>query len=260
MRLDIYIANNDLAESREKAQVLIKSGKVSVNGNIIKKPAFTVEEADKIEVRDLKMYVSRSALKLEEAIKRWHVAANDTVCMDIGASTGGFSEILLEMGAGRVFAVDNGTAQLHPKLKSDKRVVSLEKTDFRTLKPATVKKLGFDHFDIIVIDVSFISLKKILEPLSEFLKTLQGENHNYEILALFKPQFEVGERYVVKGIAANIDVIKNHLDAMPKFLSEFGWQLKKKIQLTLKGKEGNQEYFLHIIPKEGAGKLRALGI
>ena len=198
MRLDVFLVNNCYAESREKAQSLINEGMVSVNGIIIEKNSYQVDSSSLISVLQSQRYVSRGAYKLLKAIEVFNVVfLNKTVC-DIGASTGGFTQVSLEYGASRVYAVDCGTGQLHSSLLNDRRVINFEKTNARFLCPKT---LG-EKVDIVLSDVSFISQSLIYDAVSGIMKD------NGFFISLIKPQFEVGRSGLGKnGIVKNKDSI-----------------------------------------------------
>ena len=207
-RLDKFLQKKGLVESREKASELIKSGNIEVNGKIIKKPSFKVSEEDKIKLLQKFPYVSRAGLKLERALKVFKLNVEDKICLDIGASTGGFTDCLLQNKAKKVYAVDVGTNQLHESLKNNSKVISYEKTDARKL---TEKHIP-EKIDILVSDVSFISILKIIPYVKNFLKD------NFEGIILIKPQFELSKEDVKKGIVKDknlhIKAIKNVFEGL----------------------------------------------
>ena len=229
MRLDAYLVKNLFSDSRTKAQNIIKDGFVSVNGKVITKSAYKLEEQDSVEIKEHKVYVSRSAHKLKSFLEELDLDLTSMVGLDIGASTGGFTQILLEYGVKEVSAVDVGTNQLHKTLRADDRVISYESCDIREFES---KKI----FDIVVSDVAFISLHHILDDIDR----LASKN----IILLFKPQFEVGKE--VKRDKHGVVLDKKAIDrAMIKFEDATklkNWKLIKKSASKLSGKEGNVEY------------------
>ena len=228
MRLDQYLVVHHVIYSRNKAQETIKAGKVTVDGQVVWKPSFQVDgHAVAVEANDT--YVSRSALKLKSFLPALPFEITGHEALDIGASTGGFTQILLEEGASHVVAVDVGTDQLHPSLQDDLRVTSIQKTDIRNYEAE--KK-----FDIVVSDVSFISLLHILEAIDRLASKW--------IVVLFKPQFEVGREVKrdKNGVVKDKKAIEK---AMLKFEDACmirRWELKAKEASALSGKEGNIEY------------------
>ena len=244
-RLDILLVEKGLAQSREKAKSLIMSGIVFVNGERFDKSGSTVDDESNIEIRGSGLqYVSRGGLKLEKAMQNFPITLNNTVCMDIGASTGGFTDCMLQNGAKKVFAVDVGYGQLAWKLRCDERVVNLERTNVRYL---TAEEVG-ESIDFISVDVSFISLKLVLPVAKTYLST------NGEMVCLIKPQFEagkenVGKKGVVRDTKVHIDVVKN----IVSFAIEAGFDVKGLTFSPVKGPEGNIEYLIYL--KNGSGKL-----
>lgn len=229
MRLDNYLVENKLALSRTKAQEIIKEGLVSINKKIFKKSSHKVEPEDNVEVKQHKEYVSRSAYKLKGFLDELSLDAKGLVCLDIGSSTGGFTQVLLEYGAKEVSAVDVGSRQLHDILKGDDRVHSYENCDIREFESEKT-------FDLVVSDVAFISLLNILEAVDKL--------SNDKIILLFKPQFEVGRD--VKRDKHGVVLDEKAIEiAMNKFEEECmgkGWKLILKSPSKLTGKEGNLEY------------------
>lgn len=228
-RLDNYLVENGLCESRNKAQALIKEGLVSVNGEQIIKSSYALKESDKVAVKEHKEYVSRAAFKLSAFLDELSLDVKGMSALDIGSSTGGFTQVLLEGGAAEVTAVDVGREQLHMSLKNDERVHSYEGCDIREFE--SDKK-----FDIVVSDVAFISLLYILDAVDRLAKS--------KIILLFKPQFEVG-REAKRDRNGVVTDEKAILGAMIKFEDACkikGWKLVKKSPSKLTGKEGNLEY------------------
>ncbi len=241
-RLDCLIFDLGLAESREKAKTMIMMGNVYVENQKSDKPGTMVSEDAKIEVRGATLpYVSRGGLKLEKAMQCFDVVLQDKICMDIGASTGGFTDCMLQNGAAKVYAVDVGYGQLAWKLRTDDRVVNLERTNIRYLTEEQVS----DPIAFASVDVSFISLCLVLPVARNFL-TEQGE-----MVCLIKPQFEagrgkVGKKGVVREKAVHIEVIEKILT----FVLEHGFSVRNLTFSPVKGPEGNIEYLIHIQKSE----------
>ncbi|MEG1847033.1 MAG: TlyA family RNA methyltransferase [Lachnospiraceae bacterium] len=238
-RLDVLLVEQGLAESREKAKAVIMSGDVFVNGQREDKAGTGFDASKvKIEVRGSQLrYVSRGGLKLEKAMASFDLQLNDTICMDIGASTGGFTDCMLQNGAQKVYAVDVGHGQLAWSLRNDPRVVCMEKTNFRYM----VREDIADDLDFASVDVSFISLSKILRPAWLLLKD-QGE-----MVCLIKPQFEagrdkVGKKGVVREPEIHIEVIEKVL----QYAQEAGFMVLHLDYSPIKGPEGNIEYLVHL--------------
>ncbi len=245
-RLDVYLCENGLAKSRERAKALIKEGKVTLNGKICLKPASDVGESDEIiALPDDLGYVGRGGLKLEKAFDTFGINAEGLVCADIGASTGGFTQCLLEHGAKLVYAVDVGHGQLDESLVNDKRVVNCEGVNARELTLAS-----FDiQPQLISVDVSFISVELIIEPLSEIL------SENGEMIVLIKPQFEAGKKALnKKGIVRDQ---KDHIRVIEKLIIAFynaGLAVKGLTSSSITGGDGNIEYLAYL-RKEEASEL-----
>ena len=238
IRLDSYLADNGLAPSREKAKALIMAGVVYVDNQKEDKAGTFITETQKVEVRggELK-YVSRGGLKLEKAMKSFDVTLSDKVCMDIGASTGGFTDCMLQNGAKKVFAVDVGYGQLAWKLRCDERVVNMERTNIRYVTIDDTKEL----LDFASVDVAFISLKLVL-PVAYKLLTDDGE-----VVALIKPQFEAGKEKVgKKGVVKDISVHKEVVEKIYDFSQEIGFYVAGLDFSPIKGPEGNIEYLIHL--------------
>lgn len=238
-RLDILLVKRGLAESREKAKAVIMSGIVYVDGQKEDKAGQTFADTANIEVRGSTLkYVSRGGLKLEKAMECFDVSVKDKVCMDIGASSGGFTDCMLQNGAKKVYAVDVGHGQLAWKLRNDTRVVVMEKTNIRYVKPEDIG----ESIDFASIDVSFISLSKVL-PAAYNLLDERGE-----IVALIKPQFEagrekVGKKGVVREKSTHIEVIQNCF----AYAKENGFFVRELEFSPVKGPEGNIEYLYHLV-------------
>ncbi len=237
-RLDVYLTENKLVESREKARAIIMSGNVYVNNQKADKAGFFVTEKDQVEVRGkLNPYVSRGGLKLDKAMKVFGVTLKDKVAMDIGASTGGFTDCMLQNGAVKVFAVDVGYGQLAWKLRQDERVINMERTNIRNV---TTEQIG-EKIDFASIDVSFISLKLVLPVAKELLKD------NGELLCLIKPQFEAGrEKVGKKGVVRDINVHYEVAENIVSFAKEIEFYPKALDFSPIRGPEGNIEYLLYL--------------
>ncbi|MDR1550105.1 MAG: TlyA family RNA methyltransferase [Hungatella sp.] len=237
-RLDVLLVKQGLAESREKAKAVIMSGIVYVDGEKEDKAGTAFEENATIEVRGNTLpYVSRGGLKLEKAMTHFDVVLEGKVCMDVGSSTGGFTDCMLQNGAIKVYAVDVGHGQLAWKLRNDERVVCMEKTNIRYVTPEDIA----DPIEFSSIDVSFISLTKVLGPVKALL-TDEGE-----VVCLIKPQFEAGrEKVGKKGVVREKSV---HLEVIQMVISHalsIGFQVLHLEYSPIKGPEGNIEYLLHL--------------
>lgn len=235
-RLDSVVVGLGFAETRSKASAIIMSGEIYVNGHKETKAGYAVKETDKIELKGKKMpFVSRGGYKLEKALKSFPIELHGCICMDIGASTGGFTDCMLQCGASRVYAIDVGYGQLAWKLRTDERVVNLERTNFRYLTKETVT----EKIDFASIDVSFISLKKILPVLFDFLKD-GGRS-----VALIKPQFEAGrEKVGKKGVVRDIDTHKEVISSIVEFAYQSGFSVLGIDFSPIRGPEGNIEYLI----------------
>ena len=238
IRLDVAVLERGLSESRAKAGALIMAGQVYVNGQKATKAGLTVKDSDKIEVRGEKMpFVSRGGYKLDKAVKAFHLQLQDCVCMDIGASTGGFSDCMLQNGAKKVYAVDVGYGQLAWKLRTDERVVNMERTNFRYLTPDDIA----EQLDFASVDVSFISLKIILPVLYSLLR------EGGEAVCLIKPQFEAGKENVgKKGVVRDPSVHAEVVETITQFAFDTGFSVLHLSFSPIKGPEGNIEYLMHI--------------
>lgn len=235
-RLDVLLVKKGLVESREKAQRLIMAGEVLVGNEKIDKSGTKVDESLEIRLLGKKLpYVSRGGLKLKEAFDSFPIEMTDKVVMDIGASTGGFVDCALQHGAKKVYAVDVGYGQLDWKLRTDERVINMEKTNARYLLASDFTEL----MDFVTTDVSFISLKKIFPVAIELLSD-EGE-----MIALIKPQFEAGKENVgKKGVVRNPKVHQTVLEDMLSFIQEVGFVLKGLTFSPIRGPEGNIEYLV----------------
>ena len=238
IRLDTYITEQGLAPSREKAKALIMAGVVFVDNQKEDKAGTMISESQKVEVRggELK-YVSRGGLKLEKAMKAFNVTLDNKVCMDIGASTGGFTDCMLQNGAARVFAVDVGYGQLAWKLRCDERVTNMERTNIRYV---TLEDIG-EPLDFASVDVAFISLRLVL-PVAYNLLCDDGE-----VVALIKPQFEAGKEKVgKKGVVKDIAVHKEVVSGIYDFVVDNDFGVLGLDFSPIKGPEGNIEYLIHL--------------
>ncbi|MDD6276624.1 MAG: TlyA family RNA methyltransferase [Clostridia bacterium] len=239
LRLDIELTARGLAPSREKAKALIMAGQVYVNGQKELKAGASVKKDDEIEVRGSQNpFVSRGGLKLQKAAENFGIDLNGCVCMDIGASTGGFTDCMLSHGASKVYSIDVGYGQLAWKLRTDERVVNMERTNFRYVTHEQIP----EDIDFASVDVSFISLKIILPVLRELLK------QDGEAVCLIKPQFEagkdkIGKKGVVRDPSVHIEVVEN----ISNFAVENGFSVLHLDYSPIKGPEGNIEYLMHII-------------
>ena len=237
-RLDILLVDRGLAASREKAKAIIMSGIVYVDGQKEDKAGSTFEDTVEIEVRGNTLkYVSRGGLKLEKAMEEFGLTLNEKICMDVGASTGGFTDCMLQNGAVKVYSIDVGHGQLAWKLRNDERVVCMERTNMRYVTPEDIP----DQIDFSSIDVSFISLTKILLPVKNLLVP-EGE-----VVCLIKPQFEAGRDKVgKKGVVRDRKVHKEVIELVLDYAQSIGFVRLNLDFSPVKGPEGNIEYLLHI--------------
>ncbi len=236
-RLDIELTARMLVKSRNTAQKLIKDNAVSVNGKIISKPSYEVSPDDEIILTgELPRYVGRGGLKLEKALEEFKISLNDLVCIDAGASTGGFTDCMLQNGAKRVYAVDVGTAQLDETLKNDERVISLENTDIRKAAEKIPEKADF-----ISVDLSFISLR-LVQP---YIKNLMKSTGT--AVVLIKPQFEVGKSGLGKhGIVKDEKLRNAAVEEIKQFAEQTGFSVNGLIQSPITGGDGNIEYLMYL--------------
>lgn len=249
-RLDVLLVEKGLAPSREKAKAYIMEGKVFVENQREDKPGTNFDENSKIELHGKKLaYVSRGGLKLEKALKTFPVKLDGAVCMDIGASTGGFTDCMLQNGASKVFSVDVGYGQFDWSLRQDPRVVLMEKTNVRYLKPEDIG----EQLDFASCDVSFISLSKILPAIFPIL-TDDGT-----MVCLIKPQFEAGRENVGKrGVVKNPKVHRDVIAEVFGFTEALGFAVKGLTFSPIKGPNGNIEYLMYI--KKNGGESDAIDI
>lgn len=237
-RLDVLLTERGYAESRAKAQAIIMSGLVYVDGQKADKPGISYEDTIALEVRGAVCpYVSRGGLKLEKALRDFGVQPEGYVCSDSGASTGGFTDCLLQQGAKKVFAIDVGYGQLDWKIRSDPRVVVMERTNIRYVTP---EQLG-EHLDLSVVDVSFISLRIVLPAIKTLLKPTG------QVVCLIKPQFEAGKDKVgKKGVVRDMSTHREVLDMFVKLARELDFQLLGLTFSPVKGPMGNIEFLGHL--------------
>lgn len=237
-RLDVLLVRRGLAQSREKAKAVIMTGNVFVKGQREDKAGSTFPEDVPIEVRGTQMkYVSRGGYKLEKAIALWKVPLEGKICMDVGSSTGGFTDCMLQNGAEKVYAIDVGTNQLAWKLRQDARVVSMERTNIRYVTREEVP----DEISFFSVDVAFISLQKVLEPVRALLAP-DGRG-----VCLVKPQFEAGrEKVGKKGVVRDRRVHEEVLGRIMQYVRSIGFQILELSFSPIKGPEGNIEYLLYL--------------
>ena len=237
-RLDKIIKQRRLIRSRSRAQRMIEAGRVKVDGHIITRPGHPIDPEAEIEILAFEKYVSRGGEKLEAALDQFRIDPRGKVCLDVGASTGGFTDCLLQHGAAKVYAVDVGHDQLHPNLRRDDRVVVREGLNARYLEPQDIG----EPIDLAVIDVSFISLKLILPPLVDILA------EHAEIIALVKPQFEVGkDKLPSDGVVKKEADREAVLQEIRRFIeTDTPWSVVGEMTSPIQGEKGNIEFFLHI--------------
>lgn len=247
IRIDQLMHDTGLSDSREKAKRLIMSGIVYINNIRVDKPGTKVDSDSNIEIRGKKLkYVSRGGLKLEKAIEDYDIDLKDKTCMDIGASTGGFTDCMLQNGAKKVFSIDVGYGQLDWKLRNNEAVINLEKTNMRYV---TFEKIG-EKVDFISIDVSFISISKIVPVLELFAKD------NSETVILIKPQFEAGREKVKKnGVVREKSVHEEVLYKTIKMITDNNWEIIELTYSPVKGPKGNIEFLAYCKRNENGDSL-----
>jgi len=233
-RLDQELVTRSLLPTRSQAESYIKLGSVQVNGKVVTKPGFLVNETDKIKLTAKEQYVSRAGLKLASIAKTLNLDFKDKVVLDVGSSTGGFTDYVLRHGAEKVIAVDVGTDQLHPSLRGDERIELHEKTDIRDYKPNV-------PIDMIVIDVSFISLRDILPHIAHIASPQTA------IVAMVKPQFEAGREQINKGIVKNDKIRRNILKDFENWTQNL-FIIQEKADSEVAGAKGNSERFYFLSP------------
>lgn len=250
-RLDVLLVRRNMAESREKAKAYIMAGNVFVDGSREDKAGTVVPEDALIELRGLAMkYVSRGGFKLEKAVDAFGIVLEDAVCMDVGSSTGGFTDCMLQNGAQKVFAVDVGTNQLAWRLRTDERVVSMEKTNIRYVVPEDIG----EAVDFVSVDVAFISLTKVLEPVRNLMKT------GARIVCLIKPQFEAGrEKVGKKGVVRERETHLEVIEQVIRYADALGFLMLGLEYSPIRGPEGNIEYLLYMEKQERNGEVQEAG-
>jgi 23S rRNA (cytidine1920-2'-O)/16S rRNA (cytidine1409-2'-O)-methyltransferase len=233
-RIDRLLVERGLFDSRAKAQAAIEAGLVFADGKVVAKASETIAADATIEASRAHPYVSRGGVKLAAALDRFNISPKGRVCLDVGASTGGFTQVLIERGASRVYAVDVGSGQLHDTVRALPGVVSLEQTDIRTLSPDQL----IPPPDLVVIDTSFISLKLVLPP------ALALARKQARLVALIKPQFEAGRALVKRGVVRDAAVHAAVCDDIAAFVATIGWRVDGVIPSPISGGDGNVEFLL----------------
>lgn len=237
IRLDLALVQRKYASTREEARALIMAGKVRVGGMVVNKAGKLIPQDAEITVERTRRYASRGWFKLDSALKEFGADPRGRIVMDVGASSGGFTQCLLEHGASRVYAVDVGFGIIAEELRKDPRVVLLERTNIRYLSPDRLPEKP----DMITIDVSFISLKLVLPKVYEILKP------NGEVIALIKPQFEVGRFEVEKGgVIKDENKQRRVIEEITAFAREIGFSPLRVVESPIRGKDGNREFFIYL--------------
>jgi 23S rRNA (cytidine1920-2'-O)/16S rRNA (cytidine1409-2'-O)-methyltransferase len=236
-RADRLLVQRGLFESRARAQAAIAAGLVTADGLAVRKASEEILSGAVIEARPEHPYVSRGGIKLAAALDHFRFNVKDCVCLDVGASTGGFTEVLLLRGANRVFAVDVGRDQLHPSLRGRKDIVSLEEIDIRTLDPSRLA----EQPNFATVDVSFISLKLVLPAIGNLLTP------RATLVVLIKPQFEAQRRDIKKGIVRDPAVHEAVCDDIAAFLTGLGWRVAGRMPSPIRGGDGNTEFFIEAV-------------
>ncbi len=231
MRLDVYLVNNNLFDSREKAAFAIKAGGVSVDDKIILKPSFDITTQVVKVIEEVNPFVSRGGFKLDHAIKFFNLDFNNKSVLDIGASTGGFSDVSLQNGANRVVAVDVGSNQLHDKIRKNPKVISLENLNILDYETD-------ESFDYLVMDVSFVSIKSIIPNLMKFLN-----DDNY-LICLIKPQYELGKVKIKNGVVKDKKIHLQVINEVIAFIKELNLNVLNFTASPITGKMGNKEYLI----------------
>ncbi len=233
-RADRLLVARGLFESRARAQAAITAGRVTADGVRVRKPSDTISSAAAIEAAPAHPYVSRGGVKLAAALDHFQLDVAGRICLDVGASTGGFTEVLIARGARRVYAVDVGSGQLHASLRDRAEIVAMEKTDIRALDTARFAELP----DFATVDVSFISLKLVLPAIGDLLKPCAT------LVALIKPQFEAQRRDIKKGIVRSAAIHEAVCDDIAAFLAAQGWRVGGRMPSPILGGDGNREFFI----------------
>jgi len=238
VRIDVLLVQKGMIESRNRAQRLVMAGEVSVNGQLVHKPAELFDMDCDVIIANKPKYVSRGGLKLEKAIKAYQdIKVNNSICADIGASTGGFTDCLLQNGANKVYAIDVGYGQIHQKLRNHPHVVVMERVNIKDITELP------EEIDITTIDVSFISLRQVF-PILKAWNTVK----EMKVIALIKPQFEVGRRIAAagKGVVRNEKHRKKAIQNIQHVASTMGFQIHDTCESPIKGPKGNIEYLLYL--------------
>ncbi len=237
-RIDLYLHKNGYFDSRARAKQALSDECIEVNGKIVTKPSVKVSDDDSIKiVKTPFKYVSRGALKLLKAIDEYQISFQDKVVVDVGASTGGFTEVAIEHGAKKVYSIDVGTSQLHPKLLEELKVVNMEQTNIRYVARDDFR----EDIEMVVCDVSFISLKVILYPIFDLL------SDNGEAVILIKPQFEAGKKFLNKhGVVRDKKVHKKVVTQIVDYAKEIGFKVKGVCDSPVLGSDGNKEFLLYL--------------
>jgi 23S rRNA (cytidine1920-2'-O)/16S rRNA (cytidine1409-2'-O)-methyltransferase len=239
MRLDVLLVERGLVRSRERGQRLIMAGEVRVDGQLVDKPGRRVSGDASVTIKERPPYVSRGGHKLEAALDRFDIDVRDWVVADVGASTGGFTDCMLQRGAKRVYAIDTGYGQLAWSLRQDPRVIVMERTNARHLEGLP------EAIDLATLDASFISLKLLLPSVAQWFH--QGERSTGEAVPLIKPQFEAGRRQVGKGgVVRDPEVHRHVLTDLLNWAEQQGWGLQGLIASPLQGPAGNVEFLAHL--------------
>jgi 23S rRNA (cytidine1920-2'-O)/16S rRNA (cytidine1409-2'-O)-methyltransferase len=233
-RADVLLVERGLFESRTRAQAAIAAGLVTADGMPLRKASDELAADAALEAKPDHPWVSRGGLKLVAALDHFGIDPAGRICLDVGASTGGFTDVLLARGARQVYAVDVGRGQLHPRLRGHAAVVSLEETDIRALDPARLAEPP----DFVTIDVSFISLKLVLPALDRLMR------RPAQLIALIKPQFEAGRAHLKKGIVRDAAVRSAVCDDIAAFATSLGWTVAGVVASPIEGGEGNREFLL----------------
>lgn len=240
-RLDQLLIEKNLVETRSQAKALIMAGKVLVNDVVVDKAGSLVAPDAVLRLKEANKFVSRGGLKLEAALQNWQIDVKEKICLDVGASTGGFTDCLLQAGAKKIYAVDVGYGQMHWKLQKDDRVIRFDRDNFRYFD---LNKIT-DEIDLVVMDVSFISIKLLIPKILELFQKQKSENMKM-LIALVKPQFEAGFGNVGRGgIVKDESVRKKVVDDILKFVSDAGCSNPQVIPSPITGADGNVEYLLN---------------
>lgn len=240
-RADVALVEGGYFESRARARAAIEAGHVSIDGQVIKKPSKKISLDANITAKAAHPYVSRGGVKMTHALEQFNIDVSGKVCLDVGASTGGFCDVLVRAGASKIYAVDVGTDQLHSAMRAEPKVISLEQTDARTLSRAQIP----DDIDCVVCDASFISAMKVLE------RPLSLAKAGAVLITLVKPQFEVGKSGLGRGgIVTDQGLADDALLMVQNWVTEQGWTVKASIPSPIKGGSGNREFLLYALKQD----------